>query len=279
MSTPQNVAFLERAIRKMVSSNLEHNQLRVMMADAIVGQFVTDGVLRGGTSLKFRYGLKTTRFTMDFDVARKVDQDAFERGMARRMESGWAGFTGTIETLDKASPQGVPEAYVMQPYRIRLNYKDHPWCSVRLEVSYDELGDAEQSDFCKVPDEVCRAFEQLGFPVPTGLPLMTVSHQIAQKFHGVTDPSARRVQDLVDLQLLFKNETVDLAEVNGICVRLFSNRKRQPWPSHVAGGDAWRDAYSHAAMGIDVAGSLEEAIAFVNAKIDLVYGGTSEGFK
>lgn len=272
MSTPQNVAFLERAIRKTVSSNLEHNQLRVMMADAIVGQFVRNGVLRGGTSLKFRYGLKTTRFTMDFDVARKVDQDVFERGLAQRMESGWAGFTGTIETLDKASPQGVPEEYVMQPYRIRLNYKNHPWCSVRLEVSYDELGDAEQSDFCKVPEEVCRVFEQLGFPVPEGLPLMTVPYQIAQKLHGVTDPGSRRAQDLVDLQLLFKNETVNLAEVNNICGRLFLNRKRQPWPSHVTGGDEWRDAYAHSAMGIDVVDSFEEAIAFVNAKIDLMSG-------
>lgn len=39
---PQNVSFLERAIRKLASSNVEAYRLRVMMANVIVGQFLED---------------------------------------------------------------------------------------------------------------------------------------------------------------------------------------------------------------------------------------------
>jgi len=69
MKIPQNVNFLERAIRSLVDSNDKAYRLRVVMANVVVGQFLRDGVVRGGTSMKLRYGADTTRFTMDFDVA------------------------------------------------------------------------------------------------------------------------------------------------------------------------------------------------------------------
>ena len=47
---PQNVSFLERAIRKLANSNVGAYQLRVMMSNVIVGQFLENAVARGGTS-------------------------------------------------------------------------------------------------------------------------------------------------------------------------------------------------------------------------------------
>ena len=47
---PQNVSFLERAIRRLASSNVEAYRLRVMMANVVVGHFLENAVARGGTT-------------------------------------------------------------------------------------------------------------------------------------------------------------------------------------------------------------------------------------
>ena len=75
MKPPQNVAFLDRALRALSKTNEEGVQLRRVMANVIVGQFMEGAVMRGGGSLKLRYGLGTTRYTMDFDAARSVTED------------------------------------------------------------------------------------------------------------------------------------------------------------------------------------------------------------
>ena len=85
---PQNVSFLERALRKLANSNVGAYQLRVMMSNVIVGQFLENAVTRGGTSMKLRYGNSTTRFTMDFDVARRIALDDFVSTMSKRLEAG-----------------------------------------------------------------------------------------------------------------------------------------------------------------------------------------------
>lgn len=50
MKPPHNVAFLERAIRKIVDTNENGIRLRTMMANVIVGQFLDGAVMRGGGS-------------------------------------------------------------------------------------------------------------------------------------------------------------------------------------------------------------------------------------
>ena len=56
MKPPHNVAFLERAIRKIADSNENGIRLRTLMSNVIVGQFLDGAVMRGGGALKLRYG-------------------------------------------------------------------------------------------------------------------------------------------------------------------------------------------------------------------------------
>jgi len=65
MSIPQNVAFLERGIRRLHDTNEKANRMRVLMANAVLGQMLPAGVVRGGTSLKFRYG-ESRRVGLDY---------------------------------------------------------------------------------------------------------------------------------------------------------------------------------------------------------------------
>ncbi len=47
MKPPHNVAFLERAIRKIADSNENGIRLRTLMSNVIVGQFLDGAVMRG----------------------------------------------------------------------------------------------------------------------------------------------------------------------------------------------------------------------------------------
>ncbi|MBO5939862.1 MAG: nucleotidyl transferase AbiEii/AbiGii toxin family protein [Kiritimatiellae bacterium] len=268
---PQNVSFLERAIRKLASSNVEAYRLRVMMANVIVGQFLENAVARGGTSMKLRYGNSTTRFTMDFDVARRIELEEFTSTFARRIEAGWGPFTGRLVEAGENHPKGVPQEYVMRPFDIKLQYRGHAWCTVRFEVSYDEIGDADEMDLPPVPQEILGAFSKLELPTPLPVPLMTIPFQVAQKLHGLTEEGSTRAQDLIDLQLMAKYETFDLKKIHVVCKRLFANRKRQEWPSLVVEGERWAGVYAEGANSIDgLYPTVSEAIAWVNDLIKAI---------
>lgn len=44
------------------------------MANAIVAQMIGQGVVKGGSGLKFRYGDRATRVTLDLSVLPTVDE-------------------------------------------------------------------------------------------------------------------------------------------------------------------------------------------------------------
>lgn len=273
MKIPQNVNFLERGIRSLVDANDKAYRLRVLMANVVVGQFLDGAVMRGGSALKLRYGNMTTRFTMDFDAARSVSAEEFEQRFLRRLQEGWNCFSGRLVKLPKAHPRNVPAPYVMQPYEVKLTYRNHPWCTIALEVSYDEVGDADEYDLIEIDEGLKRVFIELGFPAPAPVPLMRIAHQIAQKLHGLTEPRSVRAQDLIDLQLMLSREDVDYSEIRRICSRLFANRGTHAWPPEIQVSESMRLLYE---SGIDGLGKLrpyDDAVAWANdlvARIDTV---------
>lgn len=273
---PHNVAALERAIRQMAGADKNANEMRMALASVIAGQFLDGAVMRGGGSLKLRYGAGTTRVTEDFDACRNVPEDEFVASYNRRLAEGWAGFTGRLVKEDKAHPKDVPEAYVMQPFEVKLAYRNHPWCTVELELSYNEVGDADELDTVPLPEDVRSLFPRLGLPEPMPVPLMRIPHQIAQKLHGVTDRSLSRVQDLIDLQLIAAHEGIDFAEVDAICKRLFANRKRQPWPSPIVPDAGWPREYEEMGRGMEGLRPFEEAVAWGNRFIREISGAGNE---
>ena len=82
------------------------------MANAIVGQMLSDGVVKGGSSLKLRYGDANTRFTTDLDTAYRQEIDNFISTLEGRLRDGWSDFSGRIIKRSQARPEGVPIEYV-----------------------------------------------------------------------------------------------------------------------------------------------------------------------
>lgn len=263
MSKPKSKRELNRAIWRMSSTEADYLDNCSAIANAVVGQMLDGGVLKGGSSLKMRFGNAHTRATTDLDAARSGEADAFAEEFEKRLARGWEGFTGRLIEKAKAHPRGVPGAYVMQPYEVRLSYLGRSWFAVAFELGHNEIGDADQADMV-VPEDAAAMLSAMGFPGLSPIALMPLHYQIAQKLHGVSEPGSQRAHDLVDLQLMVSNADVDRGLVRSTCERLFSYRRMQQWPPIIRENAGWDSLYAEAAEGLDVLGDVRGAIDWAN---------------
>ena len=266
MKRPNGRINLDRAMHRLFPDDVEFTEMQGMIANAIVGQFLPDSVMKGGASLKMRYGNLATRVTTDFDASYRNSLDEFVTEYRRNLSQGWEGFTFELIRRESAHPKEVNPAYVMQPFEVKLSYNGKSWTTVYLELSTNEIGDADAPDYSLPPYDVLVALDKLGFP-PTGkLPLMPLEHQIAQKLHGLTEVSSQRAHDLVDIQLICKRSKVDVNRVREIAARLFKYRKMQPWPTSVVKQSGWEQLYEAASRKVSGVMPLDIAIAWINEK-------------
>jgi hypothetical protein len=240
-----------------------------MIANTIVGQMLPKGAIKGGSSLKLRYGDKATRFTRDLDAARAEELEKFIQELDDSLAKGWNGFTGRVVRLKPAKPKNVPGEYIMQPFDIKMSYNGSSWLTVQLELGHDEIGDTDNPDYA-ISEDIVAVFEQLGFPAPKPVALMAIHHQIAQKLHAVSAPDSDRAHDLIDLQLIVANEDVDYKKTREACQRLFASRKLQEWPPVVVAGFNWQSLYDAQASGLDVIRDINGAVAWVNELIQRI---------
>lgn len=266
MSKPNSLRHLDDAIRRASGGTMEaYVRSRTLVANAVVVQMLPDGVVKGGSALKMRYGNEVTRFTTDLDTATAMDLSLYAERLEASLSAGWEGFSGRMVPRDPASPEGVPTEYVMQPFDVKLSYLGKPWCTVPLEVGHNEIGDANYADWVELSD-AAELLKRLGFSAPGKAPLMPLAHQIAQKLHGLTS-SGDRARDLVDLQLIMKHSELDLREVRMVCERLFAYRKKQAWPPVVSAQAGWDDLYAMQAFGLDVLPDVASAAQWANELI------------
>ena len=265
---PNSKVNLDRAISRYTNRDtLKATELGVAMANAIVAQLIGDGVVKGGTSLKFRYGDASTRYTTDLDTAWKESLDSFIAGIKARLAAGWNGFTGEVLILKPANPKKVPFDYVMQPCSVKLSYLGTPWRTVDLEIGHNEIGDADEFDEIPVPDELAKLMAFLAFPPLGNIKAMKLEYQIAQKLHGASENNSKRAHELIELQLIFAKNKPDLELTGAICRKLFKYRRKQPWPSLIEKGEHWDDVYDRQKRDLPVLPTVDEAIKWTNALI------------
>ena len=266
MKRPNTYVNLIKAINSLCRGK---DPVRVSraMANVIVGQILPDGVVKGGSSLMFRFGERVTRYTRDVDTARVMDQEQYKGLLSDALAKGWNGFTGELIEVPPPKPEGVPSVYVMMPYDIKLKYMGRPWQTVRIEIGHNEIGDADDCD-AYLPEEMAELFEQLSFPRPKPVPLMKLSYQIAQKLHAVSEEGSARAHDLIDLQLIVLHSQLDLSDVRSKCVRLFDYRRKQSWPPKITKRDGWDGVYEAALKTIvdksSISPTVDEAVVWVN---------------
>lgn len=194
---PRSARSLEQRIRNLEGDDGLALRRRVGMALVVVGQMLPEGAIKGGSAMALRYG-RGTRFTQDLDAARVQSLDRFRSDFEESLARGWAGFTGRL--IEKAAPRptGVPTAYVMQPFEIRLDYLGRPWCSVKFELGHNEVGDADEPEY-RLAADLADLFSEVGLQAPRPVPVMRADHQVAQKLHAASEVGSERARDLVDL--------------------------------------------------------------------------------
>lgn len=269
MNQPKSRRFLDLAIDKLGGKYGDPMRIRRAMASAVVAQMMPEGVVKGGSALKLRYGNAATRFTKDVDAARAIGVDRFMDALRANLAKGWCGFTGRVVVVDPPEPEGVPTQYVMDPYQIKLDYNTKPWLTVDFELGHNEIGDADEWDEVLSKD-IVNAFVELGFPEPRPVKLMTLEYQLAQKIHAVSEPGSDRARDLVDIQIVLQNSIVDLAKTRHLCERIFAYRKKHQWPPTITAGADWQTKYIEAKGDLSVLPTVDEAVAWANELIDSI---------
>ena len=260
---PNSLRHLDDAIRRVCgNSPEEYVRTRTLMANAIVAQMLPDGVVKGGSAIKMRFGNAATRFTTDLDTATASDPAVYAEKLSIALAHGWEGFTGRVVARDPAQPKDVPPEYVMQPFDVKLSYNGKAWCTVPLEVGHNEVGDTDEIDWIRLTDAE-KIFSKLGFPALGMAPVMSLAHQVAQKLHALTGTDDR-VRDLIDLQLIVKNAELDLDAVRRICERLFVYRKKQAWPPKIEKRSGWDELYAEFAAHLPVEQNLDQAVSWAN---------------
>lgn len=266
---PKTLNALKKKISNTSGGEPQAHKTARLMSMVVLSQMMPSGAIKGGTAMKIRMGVSTTRFSLDLGVAREQDLGDFIDELEANLRAGWNDFTGTVEAGTEANPKLIPHEYVMQPYKVKLRYKQSEWLSVSLEVGHDELGDTSDVEMRMAP-EIAGLFIAVGLPAPMPVALLAPKHQIAQKLHAASSAGSERAHDLVDLQLLVSNESVNLAEVRVTCERLFPYRKRQGWPPTIVANQNWDTLYLEAAEGMDVLPSVIEAVNWANSLIERI---------
>lgn len=238
------------------------------MALVVVGQLLPSGAIKGGSAMALRFG-DGTRFTQDLDAARRGPLEQFRRDFEESLAAGWQGFTARLVEKQVPRPTGVPTAYVMRPFEVKLDYRGRPWCTVKFELGHNEIGDADEPEY-RLASDLAELFTEVGLETPQPIPVMRADHQIAQKLHALSAVGSERAHDLVDLQILDAGETVDLPLARATCTQLFGYRLQHEWPPQVVTGDRWETLYAEAANGLDVLPTIDEAVVWVNEFIDRI---------
>lgn len=228
-----------------------------------------NGVVKGGSALKVRFGDAITRATTDLDAARSDELNTFLLNFSEALDEGWNGFTGRIVSRPPAKPDNIPLLYLMQPFDIKLSYLGTPWCTVPFELGHNELGDANEPDMV-VAKDAAQLLLKLGFPEPNPIPVMPLHHQIAQKLHGVSEPGSKRAHDLIDLQIIVAQGNVDYPLTRHTCERLFLYRKMHAWPPIITKNEDWESLYRQQLLPEPIAQTVDEAIVWANNLIDKI---------
>lgn len=280
---PRTRKALEQLIRNLAGAGGDGRdaqqaaaRLERAVLNTVVSQMVPDGVIKGGTAMKLRAGEAGSRFTPDFDAARSrgLGVDDYLDAFADLLAEGWGGFTGRIEELDPAEPKGVPDDYVMRPFKLVLDYRGSEWRTrVVFELGHDEIGSTADPEVV-MSEQMRVLFAQLGLPDPQPVPVLPVAHQVAQKLHACTGVGAsgsnRRAHDLVDLQLLDLDPGIDAAETAPVARRLFAARQSHPWPPTVRTYPGWEQLYVEAASGLGVGADVDAAVEWANDLVDRI---------
>lgn len=266
---PRGISSLRQRLKNvtLLEDGLLDRRLRTMAA-IVVAQLLPPSLVKGGTSMTLRKGAEHSRSSADVDVTRllEISEEEFVHQFRLNAAQGWSGFQGVVTERPKRRVQAIPDSYIVLPLDVRLAYRGSFFRSIHVEIAINELAE-EVVEPSAIPSDIVDLFVKIGLDRPEPVALLPAEFQIAQKLHACTTPDSsganQRAHDLVDLQLLGEDDTLDFARLARAGRQLFAIRKSGIWPPEVLPFPQWEDLYNEAAKGLRVR-PFGEALKWAN---------------
>jgi hypothetical protein len=134
---------------------------------------ITGFAIKGGHAIELRLRRKA-RASRDIDVIIDAPNGANVVDAIRTsLTEGWSGFTFTFRDVEET-------AHTFR-FPMSANYKNGDWSTFDVEVM---AGDVTEAEFVEPLD-----LAEFGLEHPELIPCLDLYAQVAQKFHGATDPA------------------------------------------------------------------------------------------
>jgi len=220
--------------------------------------------IKGAVALEMRLPYRA-RATKDIDlIVSGVEDPDLAAVLRDAVEGTFQDFTFRV----KGVPHLMPNDAVR--LQVAIEYRGRSWSTLQVDLSREEGGATEV--------ELVEALElePFGFSTPSALPCLSLRYHIAQKIHGMTQPSNQkdganeRFRDLADV-LLLRELVEDLAAVRAACVEVFALRGTHAWPPVLDPPAFWEELYGKLAEGLALSEKrLEEAVPEAQAFIQAI---------
>jgi len=221
-------------------------------------------IIKGAVALEMRLP-KRARATKDIDlVIDEADEDDLAAVLREALRDDYQDFSFRV----KGEPYVMPTNAVR--VEVAMDYRGRSWSTVQVDLSRQEGGATEV--------EMVDALElkPFGLSTPSALPCLSLRYHIAQKIHGMTQPSPEddasneRFRDLADV-LLLRQLVEDLPAVRAACLEVFAFRGTHGWPPALEPPAFWAELYAELATGLELAEkTLEDAVREARAFIEAI---------
>jgi hypothetical protein len=165
---PVSLTSLNARINNLVTAQQRPlRRVQRAVANTVVGQMIPlgGGQGRNRDQVACWRGAQPLYTGLRSGKASGVGCGAVHRSSAGGLADGWGGFTATVQEVQGVRPEGVPEPYVMVPYRIMLAYRSRHLLSVTFELGHDEVGSTDHYEL-RIASYIVDLFEDLGLETP-----------------------------------------------------------------------------------------------------------------
>jgi len=210
--------------------------------------------IKGAVALEMRLP-ERARATKDIDlVIDGADEDELSAVLREALRDDYQDFSFRV----KGEPYVMPNNAVR--VEVAMDYQGRSWSTVQVDLSRQEGGATE------VEPVDALELKPFGLSTPSALPCLSLRYHIAQKIHGMTQPSPEadasneRFRDLADV-LMLRDLVEDLSAVRAACVEVFAFRGTHGWPPALEPPAFWEELYAELAAGLELAEkTLEDAV-------------------
>ena len=256
----RNRGLAPKRVRDWISYMIIGGRLEEMSSPAAGPRFT----IKGAVALEMRLPDRA-RATKDIDVVIDgADDDDLAAVLRKALQGDYQDFSFRV----KGEPYVMPNNAVR--VEVAMDYRGRSWSTVQVDLSRREGGATEFE-----PVDALE-LEPFGLSTPSALSCLSLRYHIAQKIHGMTQPSAEedvsneRFRDLADV-LLLRDLVEDVRAVRMACVEVFAFRGTHEWPPAMEPPAFWEELYGELASGLELAEkTLEEAVREARVFIGVV---------